>query len=94
MKETREENHMAKTHRGITYISVLFLELISNYICIFWGLFGINYVIFFVVNSHLSLVTSRGFAFHQHEPPLCFDYDLGDFSDLNGPHPQGLRSSA
>ena len=55
MKETREENHMAKTHRSITYISVLFFfELIGNYIYIFWGLFGIHNVIFFVVNSSLS----------------------------------------
>ena len=35
MKETREENHMAKTHRSITYISVLFSELISIYLYIF-----------------------------------------------------------
>ena len=35
MKETREGNHMAKTHRTITYISVLLYELISNYTYIF-----------------------------------------------------------
>ena len=29
------KNHMAKTHRGITYISVLFFEFIINYIYIF-----------------------------------------------------------
>ena len=39
MKETREENHMAKTHRSITQLHMHI-----------WGLFGINYV-FFVVNS-------------------------------------------
>ena len=43
---------------------------------------------------YLSPVTSRRFALHQHRRPLCFDNDLGDFSDLNGPHPQGMRSSA
>ena len=29
------KNHMAKTHLGMTYISVLFFELISKYIYIF-----------------------------------------------------------
>ena len=33
--QTSDKNHMAKTRRSITYISVLFFELISNYIYIF-----------------------------------------------------------
>ena len=30
-----DKNHMAKTHRSITYVSVLVFESISNYIYIF-----------------------------------------------------------